>query len=393
MSVRDAVVKREEAAVELAKKPTVKQVAEQRLAGALPTLQDVLPKDFDPARWTQVVLVAIKSKPQLLGCFATKEGTEALLLACVQAAELGLEPDTPLGDAWLEPRKNKGRQEARLSISYRGLAKLAMQHPDVKQVISGVVREGDHFVHERGLLEDRFEHKVIGDETRPLTHAYAIIRTTSGAADFVVLDEAAVHRARDRSDSWKSGGQSPWRSDEAAMWQKTAIRRLCTSTSYRTVRMARATEIDERELARDGERIIVVDEPAVTQEFASGGLVAAGHTLAEAPGYDVVPAELMEMIEAPADGTEVEIGEGDGSGEALPPLPDDAYPEDALPLDAAGHDVPPLEALRTRDDWAAWARLTGVKVTEIKPLTSWGDVANAPDHKRAEVYAMGQREP
>lgn len=260
MSVRNAVEQREHTPA----KVSLKAEATRAIQQTMPTLQDVLPKGFDAARWSQVVTVAIKSKPQLLECLGTKEGKESLLLACIQAAELGLEPDTPLGDAWLLPRRNKGVMEAQLSVSYRGLAKLAMQHPDVAQVVSGTVREGDHFIAERGLLVDRFEHRPAPSAQRgELTHAYAIIRLRGGGADWVVLDEGDIEKAREMSDSWKnttSRPYSPWTKHTAAQWEKTAIRRLCTSTPYRTVALAQAVDVDERRLALDGERIITLDE-------------------------------------------------------------------------------------------------------------------------------------
>lgn len=271
MSVRNAVAEREGA--QLPATVTPKAIAEQRIKAQLPTFSDVLPPDFDSNRFMTVTLTAIKSKPELLECFATKEGTASLVLACIQAASLGIEPDTPLGDAWLLPRNVKGdtgwHKEAELSLSYRGLSKLALAHPDVLQIVAGTVREGDHFEHYRGMDKDHLEHRP-GSQRGDLTHAYAIMRLRNGATDYVVLDREDVERAK-ASSPGANGNSSPWRKHEAAQWQKTAVRRLCTSTPYRTVKLGRALEGDEQRLAAADGQIIAIDEapdftlPAIDQ--------------------------------------------------------------------------------------------------------------------------------
>lgn len=287
MSVRNAVAQREQQPAV----PATADVVNKAIERQLPRFQAVIPKGFDPARFSNLVLTAVKAKPELLECFATEKGKVSLLLAAMQAATIGLEPDTPLQEAWLLPRRIKGTMEAQLSIGYRGLLKLARRSGLVKTVFADVVREGDTFRYARGLEQDVFEHVPAPSERRgELTHAYAIIRYKDGSADFEVLDKAQVHKHRAQSDSWKGTGReySPWTKWEDEMWAKTALRSLL-KTAPLTAETASAVEADERSLALSGDHILTIDE----SDDATGEPLAE---LTEATEYveDGEPFELQE---------------------------------------------------------------------------------------------------
>ena len=69
--------------------------------------------------------------PKLLEC------TRESLLACiVQCAQLGLEPDGLLGQAYLIPFYNgrKNRYECQLIVGYKGLLKLARQSAEISSL-------------------------------------------------------------------------------------------------------------------------------------------------------------------------------------------------------------------------------------------------------------------
>lgn len=384
-SVRDAVAKRE---AQVPAKVSPKQVAEQRIRGQLPTFSDVLPKDFDTDRFMRLTLVAIKDNEKLLRCFATPEGTQGLLLATIEAAMIGLDPNTPLEDAWIVPRRvkvgnNTWIDSAELQISYRGLSKLALRNAQVRKVSGEVIRqndqleywdeaEGTHFVHRPAPLGQRGD--IIG--------AWGRILLRDAPAELVVLDREAIDRARAASPSWQGGNNSPWHTDEASMARKTAIRSVCRRSPYQSVELARALVVDEHALAIKGEQIIAIEE-APEPALAIGGVVTREQAtvIDETPDGIVIPGTVPEYLDTWA-------GDDVVAEPQVDPDTDELF---AAAVDGEIVDIPPLGALRTRDDWAAWARLTGVKVTEIKPLTSWGDVANAPDDVRARIYAMGER--
>lgn len=229
-TVRDAVAEREDEAA--GKPPPLIRVVTNALQDPSTTarFQAVLPRGFDFARFQNLVLTAVRSKTQLIECFATEAGKVSLLLAVLQSATLGLEPDTPLQEAWLLPRKIKGVQQCQLSVGYVGLIKLARRSGEVKTIYAEVVHEADDFTWRLGT-DPTIEHVPAEGDRGKLTHAYAVVRYKDDGFNFVVLSEADVHLRRAQSDSWKQDQKngtnySPWSQHADAMWRKSAVRAL-----------------------------------------------------------------------------------------------------------------------------------------------------------------------
>lgn len=70
-----------------------------------------LPSVITPERFTRIVLSAISNNPELAQCTS-----KSFLGAMMQAAQLGLEPNTPLGQAYLIPYRNKGILECQFQL-------------------------------------------------------------------------------------------------------------------------------------------------------------------------------------------------------------------------------------------------------------------------------------
>lgn len=79
----------------------------------LPQLAKALPKVITPERFMRMVLTALSTTPKLAQCTR-----DSFLGAMMQAAQLGLEPNTPLGQAYLIPYNNrkKGVVECQFQI-------------------------------------------------------------------------------------------------------------------------------------------------------------------------------------------------------------------------------------------------------------------------------------
>ena len=69
-----------------------------------------------PERFTRMVLIALSSNPKLQEC-----SPQSFLGAMMQAAQLGVEPNTPLGQAYLIPYRNHGILECQFQLGYKGL--------------------------------------------------------------------------------------------------------------------------------------------------------------------------------------------------------------------------------------------------------------------------------
>jgi recombination protein RecT len=227
----------------------------ERQAGAF---AQVLPSVVDAGRFSRLVLTAIKSTPDLMRCFATTQGETSVLLAAMQCAALGLEPNTPTQEAWLLPRRNHDVWECQLSIGYRGLLKLARRSGTIKTIFAEVVRANDTFSWSRGLEADELTHIPADEDRGELRYAYAVARYRDGGYSFEVLSKHQVEARRAMSDSWKSASArpySPWTKWTEQMWRKSAIRALVPYLDL-SPEAERALATDERTLALTDDGVI-----------------------------------------------------------------------------------------------------------------------------------------
>lgn len=74
-------------------------------------IKKALPSVLTPERFTRMVLSAISSTPKL-----AETTPQSFLGAMMTAAQLGVEPNTPLGQAYLLPYKNKGVLECQFQL-------------------------------------------------------------------------------------------------------------------------------------------------------------------------------------------------------------------------------------------------------------------------------------
>jgi len=252
-NVRSAAV--EKAAAPVA--PSLATVVRQAIDKQASAFAAVLPAGTDPDRFGRLVVTAVKATPQLMECFATPQGQTTVLLAAMQAAAVGLEPNTPTQEAWLLPRRNKGVMEAQLSIGYRGYLKLARRSGEVLDIWAEVVKEGDEFDYVLGLHRDLTHRPASAAQRGDNTHAYAVVRYKDGGLNFVVLDRADVEARRAKSDSFRHGKDySPWTTSPDAMWRKSALRALVPYLPL-AAQAASAIASDEAPLAYDDDAGVI----------------------------------------------------------------------------------------------------------------------------------------
>lgn len=229
-----------------------------------------VPKHLTGDRMARLVTTALRTTKDLVSCTPTS------FAGCVmQLAQLGLEPNTPLGHAYLIPRKNKGTLECTIIIGYQGFLDLGRRAG--VNAYAHVVRAGDDFRYSLGLKQT--VHHVPSEEPnreqQPITHVYAVARTREFPDDpiFVVLSRAQVMQRKARSAA-ASNGSSPWQSDEEAMFLKTGIRALWRwmpkSIEQSSIATAHALE-DASDSGRTQIAATVLD-PAVEQALQGQGL-------------------------------------------------------------------------------------------------------------------------
>ena len=98
-------------------------------------IRRALPTVLTPERFTRSALSAINNTPSLADCTPM-----SFIAALMNAAQLGLEPNTPLGQAYLIPYKNKGVLECQFQLGYKGLIDLAYRTGQMQMIQAHVVR-------------------------------------------------------------------------------------------------------------------------------------------------------------------------------------------------------------------------------------------------------------
>lgn len=183
-------------------------------------IQAAAPKHLNPERLLKVARNAVTRNPSLLEC-----DMMTIYASIVQAAELGLEVGSALGEAHLVPFYNKKtkQKECQLIPDYKGYISLMYRSGFVKAVEAHAVYKGDVFDVRWGT-ERKIIHVPSFDNEAPenLTHAYVVFDMISGGLVTDVMSRSQIDRIKGMS---AAGGYGPWVDHYAAMGVKSVIRR------------------------------------------------------------------------------------------------------------------------------------------------------------------------
>ena len=209
----------------LAKKSAQMQKAQQQDAGLkrlikvmLPEIKKALPSVLTADRFTRMVFTALSTNPQLQQCTQS-----SFLGAMMQAAQLGLEPNTPLGEAYLIPFRNHGTLECQFQVGYKGLISLA--HRNGIYIQAHEVHENDEFYVVYGLNPQLIHKPVFKDRGKVI--AYYGVWKDDGGKNYgfeVMTPEDVEAHARKYSQSYGKGF-SPWKTNFDEMAKKTVIKK------------------------------------------------------------------------------------------------------------------------------------------------------------------------
>ena len=186
-------------------------------------INDALPKYMPVDKFIRVALTAINSNPTLLECSDT-----SLLAAIMNAAQLGLEINSPLGEAYMIPydNKKKGITELQFQIGYQGLLKLAHNTKQFKRITAKDVHENDEFDINYGTGE--IVHKpVIRGESGDVIGYYAVYETIDGGQDiFYMSKEDAIAYGKEYSFNYQKYNSGVWADNLNAMGRKSCLKQL-----------------------------------------------------------------------------------------------------------------------------------------------------------------------
>lgn len=188
--------------------PTIFDLVEKQK----PALARALPRHLDADRLTRIIVTEVRRNPKLLQC-----DPQSLLGACMQAAQLGLEPG-PLGLAYLVPYwNNKTRSyDIQFQLGYRGMLELARRSGQIRSIVAREVCANDTFEFEYGL-DERLVHKPALADRGEVVAYYGVAHLTDGGHVVHVMSRDDIDKYRARS---KAGNGGPWVTDYDAMARK-----------------------------------------------------------------------------------------------------------------------------------------------------------------------------
>lgn len=217
-----------------------------------------LPSVLTPERFTRITLSALSTNAKL-----AQTTPKSFLGAMMTAAQLGLEPNTPLGQAYLIPFRNHGVLECQFQLGYKGLIDLAYRSGDVSTIQAHTVYAKDNFEYELGL-EPKLKHIPAKTDRGDPVAFYAVFRTKDGGYGFEVMSVEDVRNHAERFS--KSYGDGPWQTNFEEMAKKTVLKKALKYAPLKTefVRGLSADETIKTELSDD--MFSVADETVIESE-------------------------------------------------------------------------------------------------------------------------------
>lgn len=222
-----------------------------------------VPKHLNADRMARIAATEVRKNKALMNTEPT-----SFLGSVMQAAQLGLEPGSALGQAYLVPYGN----QCQLIIGYKGMIDLARRSGQVLSLNAYAVREGDDFSFQLGLKPDI--HHVPSLEAdrikKPITYVYAVATLKGGGYQFEVMSRAEVEAVRAKAKS-----KNIWNTYFEEMAKKTVLRRLF---KYLPVSIE-ALEITNADAKREaGEKVepddVINIEAVSVEDFEDGEVIS-----------------------------------------------------------------------------------------------------------------------
>ncbi len=197
---------------------------EKEIAKALPSV-------ITPERFARMATTAVTQNAALAAC-----SPQSFIGAMLTAASLGLEPNSPLGQAYLIPYGSN----CQFQLGYRGLIELAHRSGDIKSIEAHVVYANDDFDFEFGL-EPKLKHKPAKKDRGDITWVYAVYHTKDDGYGFEVMSVEDINKHRAKYSKAKN---SPWDTAWEEMAKKTVIKKVLKFAPLKA-EFARAMASDE----------------------------------------------------------------------------------------------------------------------------------------------------
>lgn len=247
---------------QLAQKKPEQKTIQQYIKAMDGEIKKALPSVITPERFTRIVLSAISVNPKLGNCTPA-----SFLGAMMTSAQLGLEVNTPLGQAYVLPYNNKGTLEAQFQLGYKGLIDLAYRSGEVESIQAHVVYENDEFTCEYGL-EPKLVHKPADSDRGEAIKVYAVFKTKSGGFGFEVMSMDDVRRHAAKYSKAYNSSFSPWKTNFEEMAKKTVLKRVLKYAPLKSDFVRAAVQDDVVKSSISDDMYDVPNENVIDAEFA-----------------------------------------------------------------------------------------------------------------------------
>lgn len=179
-----------------------------------------LPSVLTPERFSRMAMTAITKTPKLAEC-----SPQSFIGSLLTAAQLGLEPNTPLGQAYLIPFYNSKKRiyECQFQVGYKGMIDLCNRSGEIKNIEAHIVYQNDEFEFEYGL-DSKLKHKPCMSDKGAPVWVYALYRLNNGGYGFEVMsvDDCMAHGEKYS----KAFNNSPWQTNPEEMMKKTVLKKV-----------------------------------------------------------------------------------------------------------------------------------------------------------------------
>lgn len=240
-----------------------------------------LPKHIDFNRFARITLNAVANTPKLLDC-----DRGSFFNAILRSAQVGLEPDGLMGQAYLIPY---GKQ-VQFQIGYRGYISLARQSGEISFITAEAVHENDDFDFNI-FSTPKFSPLLKGDRGE-LIGFVAVARFKDETFQHVFMTCEEVNAIREKSQAWKQALKDavkdkdgnivkfvnkwkkeidsvPWFHHYKEMGKKTVIKRLAKYLPQSVQKAALVENLQEAGInfdIKEGEIVKEMQDITPTQE-------------------------------------------------------------------------------------------------------------------------------
>lgn len=259
-------------------------------------IRALLPPTMSFDRFSRLTVSLLNRNPQLAE--AARGDPVSFFMCLNDCALIGVYPDPVTGKAYLIPRWNskKQRQEVTLLVGYKGLRSIALRSPDIVDIWTGVVRNGDVFKLVRAPRQE-ITHEIAPEETGEIIGYYSCAALKSGLTSFEWMTVADIEKvkaqAMDKLKDWQKE-QSPWKTWESEMARKTVLRRHFKNLPIRD----EDQEAIEREHDREMKRVTEDPDQGAAAALLTNGAPSGRAELPARRGSARAAAEVAETPEA-----------------------------------------------------------------------------------------------